>query len=323
MRKALSVMTILVCIFLFLAGPALSQQDYPTKQVSMILGFSPGGVADLSMRILGECLSKRFNQSFVNVPRPGAGQVIAVSELARSSPDGYTIGHFYQTVFTSAVYTHKVAFDVNDLKPVIGWLTTTGPLVIRSDAPYKNFEEFIAYAKKNTVTLGFNGTRGTGTSNRALWLLKEAGVTKIREVPYAGDSKQLPALLGGHIDVGATSWGGAVSYIDAGKLIALGHFYKNRLDSHPEIPTFEELGYKCPFPYAVLMCFAPKGTPDAIVKTLHDGIKSCTEDPWTKEKLAGLAGVPTYMDAEGMLESIDKEKKAFYPWLKELGVLKE
>lgn len=324
MEKTFRIMAILVFTLLFFSGVALSQQAYPTKEVRMIQGFAAGGSTDLAVRVLGEYLSGRFKQAFITVPKPGAAQTIAVSEVVRSSPDGYTIGHFYQDPFSATPYTHKVAFMENDLKPVIAWFITSGLLVCRSDAPYKNLKEFVAYAKKNVLTLGYNGTRGAGTYNRAAYFLKQVGVTT-KEVPYEGDAPQVTALLGGHIDIGSPSFGGpAIAQVQAGKLRGLATFYPKRLPNYPDIPTFEEEGFPHnPMALSIMLCFAPKETPDAIVKTLHDAIKSSTNDPWVTSKITELCMIPYYLDAKGMLNFIKEQKEVYYPWLKEIGVLKE
>ena len=299
-----------------------SQQDYPTKPVSIMHGFAVAGSTDLVVRMLGEELTKVLGQPVITVPKPGGGESIGVSSLARSAPDGYTFGTFYHTAFASTPYTTNVPYRVEDLKPVIGWMMNTGLFVCRSDAPYKNLKDVIAASKTQPITSGYTGVKGSGTSTRLLYFIKQAGAN-LSTVPYTGDSEQMTALLGGHIQLSSCSPGGVRSLLEAEKIRALGVFYKNRLPTHPDVPSFEEQGFPNPFGYTIGLCFAPKGTPDGIVKKMHDAIKLVSENASFKEKMAKQLSIYSiYYGPKEMLEFVEMQKGITYPFLKEIGVAK-
>lgn len=310
---------LMVCL-LFLSGPAFSQQDYPSKPVTMIHGFSAGGNTDLSIRVLGEALSKIFNQPFVTVPKPGGAQTIAASFLARSAPDGYTIGHFYQAVFSTVPYLQEVPFKFEDLRPVIGWQMSPQMLVCKSDAPYRNLKELVAAAKSHSISFGHNG-KGSVTFMVPVVFAKYAGA-KLTEVPFKGDADQLAAVLGGHIKLGSVTEVAAGPLLEAGKVRALVTYAKQRSTNYPAVPTFEEQGFDVPIGVPVGMAFVPKGTPDAIVAKLHDAIKQSTDDPKAKAEFAKIKQALTYVEPKGMVEIIEKEKEVYYPILKEVGLAK-
>jgi len=321
MKKAFGI-TVGIWACLALWAPVFGQQDYPTKPVSFIHGFTAGGSTDLGVRVLGEALSGYFKQPFVTVPKPGGAEGIGVAFLARSAPDGYTIAQFYQIAFSQTPYTGvDMPFKLEDVTPVIGWLLNTGVLVCKSDAPFKNLKELIAAAKIKSMSCGYNGTKGSGTSLRTLYFIKQAGI-KVSDVPFKGDSEQIAALMGGHIQLASMSYGGAVPLIDSGQLRALAIFTKERSASHPNIPTFEEQGFPNPFGYTIGMIFVPKKTPEVIVKKLHDAIKTVSQTPKVKADITKLDMFVVYYNPKEMIDLIEKEKKVTIPFLREIGLTK-
>jgi len=319
MKSLFNIVSILIFMLGLFASPAFAQQDYPTKPVTMIHGFSAGGNTDLSIRVLGEALSKLFHQPFVTVPKPGGAQTIAASFLSRSAPDGYVIGHFYQGVFSTTPYLQEVPYKFEDLTPV-GWQMSPQMLVCTSEAPYKSLNELVAIAKTQSITFGHNG-KGSVTFMVPVVFAKHAGI-KLKEVPFKGDADQLAAVLGGHIQLGSVTEVAAGPLLEAGKIRSLVTYTKQRLAHHPDIPTFEQQGFDIPIGAPVGMAFVPKDTPGAVIKKIHDGIRSVTNDPKVKDEFAKLKQHLTYVDAKGMLEIIEKEKKVHYPILKEVGLAK-
>ncbi len=304
---------------LLLANVALCQQEYPAKPVNMVHGYTAGGGTDMSVRIVCEALGKNLKQPFLTVSKPGGGQSIAVSFVARSAPDGYTVGHFYQSVFTIVAAMQEVPFKLEDLTPVLGWQMAPNFLVCRPDAPYKNLKELVEYAKSHTVNFGHNG-RGGATYLTPVYFSKQAGI-KLTDVPFKGDSDQIPALLGGHINLASVTAVAAGSLMEAGKVRALVTYAKKRSEFHPAVPTFEEQGFES-IGVPILMTFVPKGTPEGIVKKIHDVIRAATNERGVKEEFNKVKMALTYVPAKDIPEIIAKEKATCYPILKEAGVAK-
>lgn len=320
MKTFIRIGGIILFAFLFFPITSFAEQDYPTKPVTMIHGFSAGGNTDLSVRILGEALTKFFNQPFVTVPKPGGGQSIAAAFVARSAPDGYTIGQFYKGVFTRTPLIQDVPYKVEDFKPVIAWQISPQVLVCRIDAPYKDLKELINASKTQSIKYGHNG-KGSVTFLAPMLFARKAGI-KLVDVPFKGDADQLTAVLGRHIDLGSVVDVPALPFIEAGQIRVLGVYSPKRMSSLPEIPTFEEQGFNIPLFIPVGMAFVSKGTSDDIVKKLHDAIKYCINDPKVKVEFDKIKQTIIYMDSKEMIDSIKTEKEALYPLLKELELAK-
>ncbi len=320
MKRAVRALGLMAGGLLLIHGVALAQQDYPTKPVTIIHGISAGGQTDLSVRVLGDALSRFFHQPFVTIVKSGGAQTIAVSFVTRSAPDGYTIGHFYQGVFSTTPYLQEVPYKFEDLTPVIGWQMSPQMLVCRSDAPYKNLKELVAAAKTQAISFGHNG-KGSATFMVPTVFAKAAGI-KLNEVPFKGDPEQVAAVLGGHIKLGTLTEVAVRPLLEAGQIRVLVNFAPQRTPNSPEIPTFQEQGFNIPIGVPVGMIFVPRGTPEAIIRKLHDGVKQCLSDPKAKAEFAKLKQTLFYVDAKGMLEIIEKEREVCYPILKEAGLAK-
>ncbi len=320
MKVIIRICVVLFGIFPFFSGLGFSQQDYPTKAVNVVHGYSAGGPTDISIRVVGEALSRLLNQPFVVVPKPGGAQTIAASFIARSVPDGYTLGFLYSTAFSTAPYLQEVPYRLEDFKPVDGWLLSSQVLACKSEAPYKNLKDLVAAAKTQSIKFGHNG-KGTGTFMTPFLFGKDAGI-KLVDVPFKGDADQLVAVLGGHIQLFSGSAMAAEPLINAGKIYALVTYTRGRLTYNPEIPTLEEQGFINRVGVPVAGMFVTKGTPDAIVKKLQDASKACFNNPQVKAELAKIKQEIIYVDAKGMLEIIEKEKEVIHPILKEVGLAK-
>jgi tripartite-type tricarboxylate transporter receptor subunit TctC len=320
MRMIVRALGFMVGVFLLTNGVAFSQQDYPAKPVTIIHGISAGGQTDLSVRVLGDALSRLFNQPFVTIVKSGGAQTIAVSYVARSAPDGYTIGHFYQGVFSTTPYLQEIPYKFEDLMPVIGWQMSPQMLVCRRDAPYKDLKELVAAAKTQTISFGHNG-KGSATFMVPTVFAKYAGI-KLNEVPFKGDPEQVAAVLGGHVKLGTLTEVAARPLLESGEIRGLVNFAPQRTPNSPEIPTFKEQGFNIPIGVPVGMIFVPRGTPAAVIRKLHDGIKQSIADPKAKAEFAKLKQTLFYVDAKGMFEIIEKEKEICYPILKDAGLAK-
>ena len=318
MKNGIKIVVCLICVFLVTYGFAFSQQNYPTKPVSMLHGFPPGGNTDLSVRILGEALAKIFKQPFVTVPKPGGGGTIQLSFLARQAPDGYTIAHSYAPPFSAAPYLENLPYKLEDFKPIIGWQSGPKLLLCRSNAPFKNVKDVVAAAKTKQISFGNNGKVTAGWAPVIIFA-KQAGIA-LGDVPFKGDAEMIAALLGGHIDLASTSTSSAVPFLESGQVRALVCYGKRRSTQYPNVPTWKEEGYDIPIGDPILMAFAPKGTPDEIVKRLHDAIKSAINDPNVKAEFEKIKQGLTYLDAKEVIENIEKERVGYYPLLKEAGL---
>ena len=253
-------------------------QSYPSRPVTFIVPWPPGGSTDLAMRSLAVIAEKHLGQRIVIENKPGVSGTMGAQALAQGAkPDGYTIAQMPITVFRLPHMT-KMAFDpVNDFSWIIHLTGYTFGVVVRADSPWKNWAEFIAYAKANPGKVTY-ATPGNGTSLHITMedIALREGIQWV-QVPFKGYAEGATSLLGGHVMAHADSTGWA-EQVNAGRLRLLSTWGAQRTKRWPEVPTLKDLGYPIVSnsPYGLA---GPKGMDPAAVQVLHDAFKKALEDP--------------------------------------------
>ena len=262
-----------------LAAPAfLAQaQSFPNKPIKLIIAFPAGGPTDITMRSLADNASKILGQPVIVENKPGAGGTLPAQQLQTSPADGYTVAQIPLGVFRLP-YTTKINWDpVKDISYVLNVTGYAFGLVVPADSPLKTWTHFVAWAKANPGKLSY-GSTGTMTSpHLTMELIAQQLGIELLHVPYKGSADLMQSILGGQIMAAADSTGFAPQ-VEAGKLRVLNTWGAERLAKFPDAPTLKELGLNLvqnsPFGIG-----APKGTPDAVVKRLHDAFKKTLDDP--------------------------------------------
>ncbi len=252
--------------------------DYPSKPVTLIVPWTPGGSTDVTMRVLAETTSKYLGQPIIVENKPGAGGTLGPAIMAATAkPDGYTVSQMPTSVFRYP-YMMKVNYDpIRDFSYIIQVTGYTFGVIVRKDAPWKNFKEFIAYAKANPGKVKY-ASPGASTAPHITMekLAMQQGIKWI-QVPMKGGVETTAAVLGGHVAAAADSTGWAPQ-VDSGDLRLLCTWGNKRTKRWPKVPTMKELGLgivsNAPFGIA-----GPKGMDPKIVKKLHDAFKKGMEDP--------------------------------------------
>ena len=267
-------------------------QTYPSRPVRIIVGFPPGGAADIVARVIAQWLSDRLGQPFVVENWPGAGTNVATEAALKAPPDGYTL--LFATVsnaINTALYD-KLNFNfVADIAPVAGVNRLTYVMVVNTSVPVKTVSELIAYAKANPGKLNIAAAAiGSGTHLSGELFKAMTGVNLVN-VPYTGSSLAFADLFSGQVQVMFDALTSSVEHITAGKLRALGVTTAKRSERLPDIPTIGETvqGYEAS---GWLGIVAPKNTPAEIIGTLNREISAALADPKIKARLADLGGVP-------------------------------
>jgi tripartite-type tricarboxylate transporter receptor subunit TctC len=277
------------------ALPAVSRiawaQAYPSRPVRILVGFTPGGGADIVARLMGQWLSERLGQAVVIENRPGAATNIAMEAVARAAPDGYTLAMVTSTNAINATLYDNLKFDfARDIAPVGSISSVPNVMAVNPSVPVKTVQEFIAYAKANPGKVNF-GSAGTGAPSHLAGELFNlmAGVT-IQHVPYRGAAPALTDLLGGQVQVAFSPMPALIEYIKAGTLRALAVTTATRSAAMPDLPTLADTlpGYEASTWYGF---GAPGNMPAAIVERLNREINAGLADVKMKEKLADLGGI--------------------------------
>lgn len=268
--------------------PAWAQaQDFPSKPITLIVPFPAGGSTDRHMRTLAEIAGKQLGQPVIVDNRPGGGGTLGPGTMARTAkPDGYTITQFPLSMFR-VPYMQKVNWNpITDFTYIVGVSGYTFGFTVRSDSPYKSFNDYIAAARKNPGAVDY-GSTGAGTSPHLLMEeLAENAKVQLNHIPFKGNADLQQSVLGGHVSAqsDASGWD---RYVESGQMRLLLTFGDKRTKRWPDVPTAKELGYGVvsTSPYGIA---GPKGMDPAVVKKLHDAFKKAIEDPRNLELMEQL-----------------------------------
>ncbi|MGL6113389.1 MAG: tripartite tricarboxylate transporter substrate binding protein [Rubrivivax sp.] len=295
-RNPLTRRTLLGAALLAAAASSFAQA-YPSKPVTLIVPWPPGGSTDRHLRALAEIASKHLGQNIVVENKPGGGGTIGPSQMALSAkPDGYTISQFPLGMLRIPHMQKSTWNPLTDFSYIIGVTGYTFGLTVRADSPYKTFNDYIEAARKAPGKIDYAST-GIGTTPHLNIeeVAMNAKVT-LNHVPFKGNADSTQALLGGHVmaQSDATGWD---KYVDGGQMRLLVTFGETRTKRWPNVPTAKELGYGVvsTSPYGIA---GPKGMDPAVVKTLHDAFKKAIDDPKHMELLAQLSQDVWYLNSE-------------------------
>ena len=285
--KIAKLLALLAGAAMLLAPLAAAYAEYPDRPITLIVPWPPGGSTDRHLRTLAEIASKNLGQPIVVQNQPGAGGTLAPGNMAlNAKPDGYTIAQ-YPLGMLRLPHMQKTAWDpLTDFTFIIGVSGYTFGFTVRSDSPFKTFNDYIEAARAQPGTINY-GSTGTGTSPHLLMeeVAIKAKVTLVH-VPYKGNADLMQAVLGGHVmaQSDATGWD---KFVDGGQMRLLVTFGENRTKRWPNVPTAKELGYGVvsSSPYGIV---GPKGMDPAVVKTLHDAFRKALDDPKHLEVLEQL-----------------------------------
>src|SRR3954453_21164496 len=275
-------------------------QDYPTRPITMVNPFPPGGVGDVGGRPLAAIMEKSLKQPVIMVGKPGAGGAVGFAYAAKAPADGYTIlmGLSSISIFpvSDRINGKEPPYELKDFAPIA--LVTADPtvLVVRADGPYKTVKDFVDAAKAKPGKINYSSSGVYGTLHVAMEIFANAAGIKLFHVPYQGGGPAVTALLGGQVQALASGPAAAIGQIKAGKMRALASWGSERLALPPEIPPFKELGYDAEF-YIWSGVFMPAGTPAPILARMRAAVKEAANSPEFKSAMEKVSTPVAYLDA--------------------------
>jgi tripartite-type tricarboxylate transporter receptor subunit TctC len=309
-RTTVASSAVAACVVLYAGAGALAE-TFPSRPVTLIVPYAAGGSTDVTFRALAAATEKHLGQSIVIENRPGASGTIGPAQMAASAkPDGYTIAQIFDAVWR-APFLYKTTFDpAVDFTYIIGVTGYTWGVVVSKDAPWKTFPEFLAGAKANPGKINY-GTTGTFTTPELTMerIARQKGIKWVG-IPFKGNSEQINALLGGHIDSIASSTGWAAQ-VDSGEFRLLVTFGAERTKSWPMVPTLRESGIDMVVdsPYGLA---GPKGIDPKTVEILHGAFKRGMEEPSFVTTMTTLNQEFLYKSSEDfrafVLKQIEEER---------------
>jgi len=315
-----------VLIGWLLAFSALAQDGYPSKPITMVNPFPPGGVADVVGRPLASLMERSLKQPVVMINRPGAGGAVGMASVAKGPTDGYTIlmGLSSISIFPVAdrVNGKSPAFELSDFAPIA--LVTADPtvLVVRTDGPYKTLKDFVDAAKANPGKINYSSSGVYGTLHVAMEIFANSAGIKLFHVPYQGGGPAVTALLGGQVEALASGPAAAIGQIRGGKMRALASWSTERLKLLPDIPTFKELGYEAEF-YIWSGVFVSAGTPAAIQTRLRAAVREAATSDEFKAAMEKVSTPVSYLDAPEFKKYWDRDAARLKVAVEKIGRVEE
>jgi tripartite-type tricarboxylate transporter receptor subunit TctC len=303
-------------------GIAHAQDAYPSKPVTMVVPFPPGGVADTVGRPVADAMARHLNQPVVVVNRGGAGGAIGMAQVAKAAPDGYNVLMALSSIVVlpeaDRILGRAPMFELSQLVPVARMTADPTVLVVRADSPWKTYAEFIAFAKANPGRITFGSSGNYGTMHVPMEQLKASTGSYMLHVPYTGAGPAILGMLSGQVDALSTGPASVVGQIKAGKVRALAHWGEGRLALMPDVPSFKELGV--PISYSQWSgIFVPAGTPAAVVNKLREAARMAAQDPKTIQVMTTAGTSFQFQDAAEFDKFVQADAKAMTAVVQKIG----
>jgi len=295
------------------AGPAFAQATFPSRTITILNAFPPGGANDLVTRPLAAALEQIIKQPVVVETKAGAAGQVGAQTAASAKPDGYTLLSHNNGISGYAevdkLFGRPPKTTRADFIPLARLIADPVLLIVNDQQPYKTLKDFIddAKARPNTIVYSSGGLYGATHLPVALFE-KATGVPKLRHLPTAGGGPAITALLGNNAQASTQTITATLQHIKAGKLRALASFGATRSKVLPDVPTLKELGYNVEY-YLWVGIFVPKGTPPQIVSTLSSAIDKAANTDQFKSTLTNLGLEVGYLNAKDFAKFWDADAK--------------
>jgi tripartite-type tricarboxylate transporter receptor subunit TctC len=303
-----------------------AQEAFPNRPITIVAPFPPGGVADLTARPVAAAMEKILKNPVVVVNKTGAAGAVGMSFVANSKPDGYNLLMALSSISiipeADKLFDRKPAYTIDQFTPLA--LVSADPtiLVVRAESPWKTVKDFVADAKKRPEQISYSSSGIYGTLHMAMEMLSHSAGIKLKHVPYGGAGPALTAVLGGHQDALASGPAVVIPQIKGGKLRPLAGWGAKRVAALPDVATFKELGYDVEF-YIWAGMFAPKGTPEPVLKKLRDALKQTVQEAEFKDAMNKMQTPIAYMDAGEFQKFVDKDATMLAEAIKRIGRIEE
>jgi len=301
MRRPLSGLGLVVLLTAIAAGPAWPQEPYPTRPISMVVAFPPGGVADNTARPVAAALERILKQPVTVLNKAGAAGAVGYQATATSKPDGYTLLMALVSVSVlpevDKLFGRPQNYTREQLTGIARINADPSMLVVRADAPWKTLKDLVEDARKRPGEIVFTSSGLYGAAHIPMEMFIKAAGIKMRHLPTTGGGPMMNAILGGHAQLVMTPVSLAAQHVKAGKLRLLAHSGSTPVAAYPEVPSFKSQGYDVEYTaWAGLV--APKDTPPPVIKILRDATRQAVKEPEVINSHAKLETPIAYMDAD-------------------------
>src|SRR6185503_11808099 len=311
----------LLAALLIVGVPAAHAQSWPTKNVQLVVAFTPGSAVDIVGRIVAERLSEMWGQPVVNDNKSGAGGSIGSAAVARAAPDGYTLlVTSYAHTVNPAIFAQLPYDTLKDFTDIVPFTEQPNVMVVNADAPYKTLGDLLAAAKAKpgAINIGHAGI-GSGTHLSTEKFIAAAGI-KVVEVPFKGTPEVIAAILSHNVDGYFAPISAGLSQIKGGKLRPLAVTTAKRSPTLPEVPTLAEAGVKSAESALWVALWGPAGMPADIVQKINADVRKALVDPATKARLQSLGNDTMDMSPEQFSKLVRSEMESYGKVLRAAGI---
>lgn len=300
---------------------AVMAQTYPERPVKLIVPYAPGGSADITARMISEDWGKTLGQAMIVENRAGAGGNAGVDAVAKSKPDGYTIGiHTLSLAVNPALYS-KMPFDtLKDLSPIGMVASSQHVLVVNPKVPAKDLKELLALLKSNPGKLTYGSAGNGSTMHIAPELFKATSSTFITHIPYRGGGPALSDTAGGQVDMSFPVASAAAQFIQSGMLRGIGVTGTKRSPLMPNVPTLAEAGLPAYSFETWFIVFAPAGTSQAVIDKLNTSLNTTLSNPTLKARMTKEGFDPIPSTPAQARQRLEKEIPVWAKLIKERGI---
>lgn len=294
-----------LCMALVIVGSlvnvASAQEAYPTRTITMVVAFPPGGLADNTARPVAAAMERILKQAVVVSNKAGAAGAVGNQVTATSKPDGYTLLMALVSVSVlpevDKLFGRPPTYTRDQLTGIARINADPSMLVVRADTPWKTVKDLVDDAKKRPAEIVFSSSGLYGAAHVPVEMFMHAAGIRLRHLPTTGGGPMMNAILGGHSQITMTPASLAVAHVKAGKLRFLAHTGTAPVPAYPEVPSFKSLGYDVEYTaWAGLV--APKATPPHVIRILRDAARQAVKEPEVVNSHAKLETPIAYMDAD-------------------------
>jgi len=295
---------------------------YPTRPITMIVPFPPGGVADIVARPVAEAMSRDLGQAVVIENRPGAGGGIGMGAAAKAKADGYTVLLALSSLTVipeaDALLGRAPMYAINDLRPLARFTADPTVLAVRAESPWRTVQEFVEDGRKRPGALTYGSSGNYGTMHVPMEILAQTAGIQMTHVPFTGAAPAVVALLGGQIDAVSSGPATVLQHIRAGKLRALAHWGQGRLESMPGVPALRDQGWAAEYAQWSGL-FVPSATPDPVAQRLRAAARMASQDARVREVIQNAGSPLLYQDTPDFEKYVQQDARAMVEVVRRMG----
>ena len=307
-----------ILLISLMANPSFAN-DYPNKPIQLLVPFAPGGTTDIVARVVSEPLTKILGQPVLVVNRPGGGGVVGANEVAKASPDGYTLG--IATVSTTAAnpaINPKTPYNpISDFSPITNIAATPNIIAVHPSFPAKDYKGFVAELKKNPTKYSYASSGTGGIGHLQMELFKSIAKVSITHIPYKGAGPALNDVVAGQVPVIFDNMPSALPFVLDNRLVPIVVAAPNRISALPNTPTFKEMGAEPVNRMAYYGIVGPKGLPKDIVTKINAALKQAVEIAAVKKRIEDTGSLVIANSPEEFASQIKAELETYQKVVKD------